>query len=33
VPPRLQSHEPVADPGQGREQNPVGDLDVADPER
>ena len=33
VPPRLQPHEPVADPGQGGEQDAVGDLDVADPER
>ena len=30
---RLQAHEPVPDPGQRREQHPVGDLDVADRER
>ena len=29
----LQAHEPVADPGQGREQHPVGDLDGPDPPR
>ena len=30
---RLQAHEPVADPGQRREQDAVRDLDVGDPER
>ena len=29
----LQAHEPVADSGEGSEQHPVGDLDVADPKR
>jgi hypothetical protein len=29
----LEADEPVPDPGQGREQDPVGDLDVADLER
>ena len=28
----LQAHEPVADPGQRREQHPVGELDAADRE-
>ena len=28
---RLQAYEPVADPGERRQQHPVGDLDVADP--
>ena len=27
---RLQADEPVADPGQGRQQHAIGDLDVAD---
>ena len=30
---RLQADEPVADPGQRREQDAVGELDVGDPER
>ncbi len=30
---RLQAHEPVADPRQRSQQDAVGDLDVADPER
>ena len=29
---RLEADEPVADPGERREQHAVGDLDVADPE-
>ena len=29
----LQADEPVADPGQRRQQDAVGDLDVADRER
>ena len=32
VTPGLQTHEPVTDPRQGREQHAVGDLHVADPE-
>jgi hypothetical protein len=32
VPPRLQAHEPVPDPGKWSEQDAIGDLDVADPE-
>jgi hypothetical protein len=30
---RLEAHEPVADPGQRGEQDPIRDLDVADAER
>ncbi len=32
VPLGLQADEPVADPGQRRQQDAVGDFDVADPE-
>ena len=29
---RLQAHEPVADPGERREQDAIGEFDVGDPE-